>query len=93
MNKRELVEAISEETAFNKKDVVRVLVSLTRIVERVLKKGGKVSIAGFGTYSLSSRPPRLGMNPHTKERIKLPAVRVPKFRAGKHLREEVKSVK
>lgn len=93
MNKSELIEAISEETTFSKKDVVRVLASLTRIVERTLKKGGKVSVTGFGTYSLSSRPERMGINPVSKQRIKLPPVTVPKFKAGKHLREQVRMVK
>lgn len=93
MNKSELIEAISEETTFSKKDVVKVLSSLTRIVERTLKKGGKVSLTGFGTYCLSSRPDRMGINPTTKEKIKLPAVSVPKFKPGKHLREQVRMVK
>jgi DNA-binding protein HU-beta len=93
LNKSQLIEAISEETTFSKKDVIKVLASLTRIVERTLKKGGKVSITGFGTYCLSSRPERKGINPATKEQINLPAVSVPRFKAGKHLREQVKSVK
>jgi DNA-binding protein HU-beta len=92
MNKSQLVESISEETSFSKKDVSKVLASLTRIVERTLKKGNKVSLTGFGTYWISRRPARMGINPATKERIKLPAVSVPRFKAGKHLREQVKSV-
>ena len=52
MNKSELIEAISEETTFSKKDIARILSSLTRIVERTLQKGGKVSITGFGSYWL-----------------------------------------
>ena len=93
MNKSQLIEAISEETCFNKKDVIKVLSSLTRIVERTLKKGGKVSITSFGTYCLSSRPRRMGVNPYNKSKIELPAIYVPRFKAGKHLREAVKSVK
>ncbi len=92
MNKSELVESISEETAFSKKDVAKVLSSLTRIVERTLKRGNKVSLTGFGTYWISRRPARMGINPATKERIKLPAVSVPRFKPGKHLREQVKAV-
>ena len=93
MNKSELIEAISEETTFSKKDIARILSSLTRVVERTLQKGGKVSITGFGSYWLSRRPARIGINPATKERIKLPAVTVPKFKAGKHFRETVRSVR
>jgi DNA-binding protein HU-beta len=93
MNKSELIEAISEETAFNKKDVVKVLGTLTRIIARTLKKGEKVALTGFGTYCLSRRPKRMGINPSTKERIQLPAVSVPKFKAGKLLREQVRAAK
>jgi len=93
MNKSELINSLSEETTFSKKDVARVLESLTRIIIRTLKKGQKVSITGFGSFSLSRRPARKGINPATKERINLPAVNVPKFKAGKNLRETVRSVK
>lgn len=92
MNKSELIEAISEETTFSKKDVIRVISSLTRIIERTLKKGDKVSLTGFGTYWISKRPARLGINPATKERIKLPAVNVPRFKPGKQLKEQIRSV-
>lgn len=93
MNKSELINSLSEETTFSKKDVSRVLDSLTRIIERILKKGGKVSITGFGCFWLSRRPARKGINPATKERIDLPEVNVPRFKAGKNLREVVKAVK
>ncbi len=91
MNRTELINSLSEETTFSKKDIARVLESFTRIVERSLKKGEKVSLTGFGTFSASRRPARNGINPSTKQRIKIPAVNVPKFKAGKNLREVVKS--
>lgn len=93
MNKSELINSLSEETAYSKKDVSRVLESLTRIIERTLKKGEKVSLTGFGSFWTSRRPARKGINPATKERIDLPAVNVPRFKAGKNLREIVRSVK
>lgn len=93
MNKSELINSLSEETTFSKKDVSRVLDALTRIIERSLKKGEKVSITGFGSFWLSNRPARKGINPATKERINLPAVNIPRFKAGKNLRELVRSVK
>jgi DNA-binding protein HU-beta len=92
MNKSELIDALSEETTFSKKDIAKVLVSFTRIIERTLKKGEKVSLTGFGTYWISRRPERVGINPATKERIKLPAVSVPRFKPGKHLKEQIRSV-
>jgi len=93
MNKNELINALSEETAFSKKDITKILSSLTRIIERSLRKGDKVAITGFGTYWLSRRPARIGINPATKERITLPAVNVPRFKPGKRLRDEVRAAK
>ena len=91
MNKSELIEALSEETTFSKKDIAKVLTAFTRIVERTLKKGDKVSLTGFGTYWISRRPERMGINPATKERIKLPAVNIPRFKPGKRLKETIRS--
>ena len=91
MNKSELISALSEETNFSKKDIAKVLASFTRIIERSLQKGDKVSLTGFGTYWLSRRPARMGINPATKERIQLPAVNVPRFKPGKHLKEQLRS--
>lgn len=93
MNKSELINELSEETTFSKKDVTRVVDSLTRIIGRTLKKGEKVSLTGFGSFWISRRPARKGINPATKERIDLPAVSVPRFKPGKNLREVVKAVR
>ncbi len=90
MNKNNLINALSEETSFSKKDIAKMLASFTRIVERTLKKGEKVSITGFGSYWVSRRPARIGINPATKERITLPAISVPRFKPGKKLRAEVR---
>ena len=91
MNKSELINALSEETNFSKKEVSKVLASFTRIIERTLKKGGKVSLTGFGTYWISKRPARVGINPATKEKINLPPIAVPRFKPGKHLKEQIRS--
>ena len=93
MNKSELINSLSEETTFSKKDVARVLESFTRIIERTLKSGGKVAITGFGSFTISRRPARMGINPATKERIQLDEICVPRLKAGKNLREKVKLVK
>lgn len=90
MNKTDLINALSEETAFSRKDVARVLDALTRIVERALKQGVKVSITGFGSFLISERPARQGINPATKEKINIPKVTVPKFKPGKNLRDVVR---
>lgn len=91
MNKSELINSLSEETTFSKKDVLRVLESLARILQRTLKKGDKLQWQGVGTFWVSHRPARKGINPATKQRIDLPPVNVPRFKAGKNLREVVRS--
>ncbi len=93
MNKSELINELSEETTYSKKDITRVIDSLTRVIGRTLKKGEKVAITGFGRFWLSNQPARKGINPATKERIDLPAINVPRFKAGKNLRETVKRVR
>ena len=93
MNKSDLVNTLSEETAFSKADVARVLDSLVRVIERSLAKGEKVQWSGFGTFNVSRRPARIGINPSTKERMALPETMVPKFRPAKNLRDVVKGAK
>lgn len=93
MNKSELINALSEETAFSKKDVTRVLAAFERIVKRTLQNGSKLSMTGFGTFWVSRRPARKGINPATKERIDLPEINVPRFKPGKGLKELVREVK
>jgi DNA-binding protein HU-beta len=93
MNKSELINELSEATGFSKKDVAHVLDLFFKTVVRTLKKGERVAITGFGSFWTSFRPERMGINPATKQRIKLPKVSIPRFKAGKSLREGVKSVK
>lgn len=92
MNKTDLINCLSQETTYNKRDVAKFLDSLTRIVERTLKKGDKLQWAGFGTFAISKHPARKGINPATKERIDIPARLIAKFKAGKNLKESLKSV-
>ena len=93
MNKTELVNSLSEETSFSKRDIMRVLDSLVRIMTRELKKGNRLQWSGLGTFSVAKRPARLGINPVTKQRINLPETHVPKFKAGKHLKEIIKATR
>jgi len=90
MNKRELIDLLSEETMLSKKDVARLLSAFSRNVVRALKKGEKLQLSGFGTFTLSKRPQRKGINPTNKEPITLPETHVPKFKPGKNLKEMVK---
>ena len=93
MNKTDLINSLSEETTMSKKDIALLIDTLPRIIERTLVSGDKVQWSGFGTFKVSRRQARKGINPATKERIDLPEVNVPRFKAGKNLREVVRSVK
>lgn len=93
MNKTDLINCLSEETMFSKRDVTRILDALTTIVERTLKKGDKLQWSGFGTFAISRRPARMGINPSTKERIQLPETLLPKFKPGKWFKETIRSVR
>lgn len=90
INKDALVDAISEKLGLSKKEVEGVLESLTDLVTEELRKGNKVTLTGFGTFRISNRSAREGINPQTKVRIQIPAMNVPKFTAGKVLKEAVK---
>ncbi|CDK30979.1 HU family DNA-binding protein [Candidatus Babela massiliensis] len=93
MNKTELINSLSEETTFPKREVARFLEAFARIVGRTLKNGGKIQLSGFGTFAASRRPARIGINPSTKERIQLPSTVVAKFKPGKTLKEVMRSIR
>lgn len=93
MNKSQLIDSLSEETTFSKRDITRVLEALTRIMVRELKKGNRLQWSGLGTFSVSTRAERMGINPITKDRIKLEATVVPKFKAGKQFKEAIKAAR
>jgi len=90
INKDSLVSAISEKTDLSKKDVETVIDTMTEVVTKSLQNGEKVTLTGFGTFRVSNRAARAGINPQTKEKIEIPAMTVPKFTAGKALKEAVR---
>jgi DNA-binding protein HU-beta len=90
VNKDALVSAIGGKLDLSKKDVEAVVETLVDEITNSLRKGDKVSITGFGTFRVSARAAREGINPQTKEKITIPAMTVPKFTAGKTLKEAVK---
>lgn len=89
MNKSELVNAMATETNLYKKDVELVLNSFVNTVSNELANNGKVQLVGFGTFETRKRAARTGLNPQTKEEIKIPACTVPAFKAGKALKDKV----
>ena len=89
MNKTELIAAMAEKTELTKKDTERALKAFIDVVTDELKQGEKVQLVGFGTFEVSARPERKGINPKTKATITIPASKAPKFKAGKALKETV----
>lgn len=91
MNRTELISAIAENTNMSKVDTEKVLKAFIDIVTEELKKCEKVQIVGFGTFEVTERAARNGINPKTKEKIQIPASKSPKFKAGKALKDAVKN--
>ena len=93
MNKAELVAKISDDAGITKTQANAALDSLVEAVTKTLKGGGKVTLVGFGTFSVSKRAARNGRNPQTGAVIKIKATKVPKFKAGKEFSTAIKSGK
>ena len=89
MNRAEFVTEVSERAELSKKDAEKALKAFTDIVTEELKQGGKVQLVGFGTFEVSERPAREGINPQSKEKITIAASKNPKFKAGKALKDIV----
>jgi nucleoid DNA-binding protein len=90
VNKDTLVHTICERTNLSKKDIELMLEAFEDTVTNELRQGNKVTLTGFGTFKVSKRAAREGINPQTKAKITIPAMTVPKFTAGKTLKEAVK---
>ena len=89
MNNKELIDVVSTKTGLTKKDTGQVLDSLIEAIGEALNKGDVVRLVGFGTFMVANRKPRRGVNPRTKQSIMIPGGRVPKFVAGKDLKDKV----
>jgi DNA-binding protein HU-beta len=85
LNKTQLIEAVAKETGMTKVDAEKAIKSTIDCVSKELKKGGNVTLIGFGTFSVMRRAARKGKNPRTGETIRIPAKKVPKFKPGKAL--------
>ena len=89
MNKAELVDAIAAETKLTKADAQRALDAFVTATTKALKKGDRVALVGFGSFSISKRAARTGRNPQTGKAIKIAAKKVAKFKAGAELASTV----
>ena len=89
MNKSEMIDQIAKSADLSKAAAGRALDATVAAVQASLKKGGTVTLVGFGTFYVGKRTARSGRNPRTGEAINIQAAKVPKFRAGKGLKDAV----
>lgn len=89
MNKSEVIDAVANTAELTKADSARALDALIEVIKKTLKKGGSITVVGFGTFEVRKRGARTGRNPRTGETIKIKASKVPAFKAGKALKDAV----
>lgn len=89
MNKGDLINKIADEAGLSKADASKALDAVLNGVTGTLSSGGKVTLVGFGTFSVSQRAARKGRNPQTGQEINIPAKNVVKFKPGKELSDKV----
>lgn len=90
MNKADLINAIAEKGGLSKADSKKALDAFISVVSEALASGDKVSLVGFGSFSVSERAARTGINPATKSTINIPAKKVAKFKPGAELTDAIK---
>ena len=89
MNKAEMIEQIAQQAEISKSAAERAIDAMVVAIKTNLKKGYMVTLVGFGTFYVGKRAARVGRNPRTGAEIKIKAAKVPKFRAGKALKDAV----
>jgi DNA-binding protein HU-beta len=89
MNKTELIQKIADEADGSKSEAQRFFDAFEGVVTSELKKGNQIQITGFGKFYVQKREAREGVNPQTKEKMKIPASKVPKFTAGNALKDSI----
>ena len=89
VNKSDLIDAAARHADISKAAAGRALDALTAAITGTLAKGGSVTLVGFGTFYVGQRNARQGRNPQTGETVPIPAAKVPKFRAGKALKDAI----
>jgi len=90
MKKQDFIKAVAESAGLSQDAVSKALSSMINVITAELKADREVNITGFGAFKVSKRAARNGVNPRTKEAIKIPAMKTPVFRAGKTLKENVR---
>ena len=90
MTRDQLIESISSAAGISKKQGEDALKAFTEAVSKALSGGDDVTLTGFGTFKVSNRAARQGVNPRTGEKLQIAAMKVPKFKAGKGLKDAVR---
>ncbi len=90
MTKSDLVDKVASDAGLSKADAGKALDAVLDNIKKALKKNQKVTLVGFGTFSVTKRKARKGRNPRTGEEIKIAAAKVPKFIPGKGLKDAIK---
>jgi DNA-binding protein HU-beta len=90
MNKSELVEAVAKKTGLSRREATVGVETALSIISKELKKSGKVTLTGFGTFDVGKRKARAGVNPRTGEKIKISATKMPRFRPSRSLKGDVR---
>ncbi|MDO9536054.1 MAG: HU family DNA-binding protein [Bacillota bacterium] len=90
MNKAELITNVAQKSELTKKDAEKAINALFETVSDALEKGEKVQVIGFGTFFTRMLKERQGYNPAKKETVKMPAINIPAFKAGKNLKDRIK---
>jgi DNA-binding protein HU-beta len=93
VNKSELISSVATTAGLSKANAAKAVDSVFTTIQNSLKQGKEVRLVGFGTFTVTKRAATEGRNPRTGEKIKIPASKQPKFRAGKTLKAAVQSVK
>ena len=90
MTKDQIIDAVCAKIGCSKRQANEMMEAVLEQITKALQKGDKAVFTGFGAFSVSKRKARAGINPKTGERIQIPAMKVPKFKAGKALKEAVR---
>lgn len=90
MNKVELIASVAKKTGLSKAESAVGVNAVIQLISEALSRNEKVTITGFGSFDVGLRQARRGVNPHTNAHIEIPELRIPRFRAGKALRNLVK---
>lgn len=89
MTKTDLINVVAEKAGFTKKDADKAVAAVIDAITESLAKGEKVQLIGFGTFEVRERAAKEGVNPATKQKMNIPAKKVPAFKAGNGLKEVV----